>query len=282
MTIPEVPQQAPEPAAPTAAPQRRAGGNGLLVALSILCAVLLLATLGFGTGAAILSVTNDSAAADPGSTPTPKPTAKVDRDRTVHGIPVDVVSDIDFGYFFMTNTDAKGFTSLYSQIRNDDETRAVSVFFDVSLYDEDAVLLSRWPSSVYMLPGQVTLFTGVTVGNMLDVASIRIEQTSLSREEPRSTGTVVLDEARSGDNGLVGGKYTSTLGVEGRAAHVYLVAAVDNEVLGVCWDYENIPASGAFDFRCTLDPASRDEPEPITTLPDDAVVASYYTLDTIQ
>ena len=282
MTIPEVPQQAPEPAAPTAAPQRRAGGNGLLVALSILCAVLLLATLGFGTGAAILSVTNDSAAADPGSTPTPRPTAKVDRDRTVHGIPVEVVSDIDFGYFFMTNTDAKGFTALYSQIRNHDEKRAAIIFFDVSLYDEDAVLLSRWPSSVYMLPGQVTLFTGVTVGNMLDVASIRIEQTSLKYEEPRSTGTVVLDEARSGDNGLVGGKYTSTLGVEGRGAHVYLIAAVDNEVFGVCWDVENIPASGAFDFRCTLEPASRDEPQPIGALPEDAVVASYYTLDTIQ
>lgn len=282
MTIPEVPQQAPEPAAPTAASQRRVGGNGLLVALSVVCAVLLLATLGFGAGAAILSVTNVSAAADPGATPTPKPTAKVDRDRTVHGIPVDVVSDIDFGYFFMTDTDARGFTSLYSQIRNHDEKRAAIVFFDVSLYDEDAVLLSRWPSSVYMLPGQVTLFTGVTVGNMLDVASIRIEQTSLKYEEPRSTGTVVLDEARSGDNGLIGGKYTSTLGVEGRGAHVYLIAAVDNEVLGVCWDVENIPASGAFDFRCTLEPASRDEPQPIGTLPDDAVVASYYTLDTIQ
>lgn len=286
MTVPQIPNGepggtpagAPEDAPPAA--RRPAPGSALLVTLSIVCGVLLIATISFSTSILLLSLTPTEAGAEPTASMTPAESAEPDPLRTVQGRTVTVVSDIDFGYFFMSNTDARGFTSLYSQIHNDDEEQAVTAFFDISLYDEGHVLVSRWSSNEYLLPGQTTLFNGTVKENMLGVASIAIEQISIDHTPPAATGTLTLDEMRGGDGGLIEGTFTSTLGAPAEFSTVYLIGAVGDEIFAVCWDYWDLPAEGEFRARCTLEPTSRDEPEPIGTFPEDAVFTAFYTLDT--
>ncbi|MFD5224231.1 hypothetical protein ACFWHT_01280 [Microbacterium sp. NPDC058342] len=279
MSIPEVPRRDPQDAPPAPPAPGPAGGRPLLVALAITCAVLMLATIGFGVGALVLSAVSATAAPEPTPTATAS-TPEAEPDRVVQGREVSVVSDVEFGYFFMSSTDAQGFTSLYSQIRNDDEKRAFTAFFDVSLYDEDHVLLSRWTNNEYVLPGQTTLFSSVLRENMLGVASISVEQLSLEYAPPITTGTLTLDEVRGGDGGVIEGSFTSSLGAEADFSTVYLIGTVGDEVFAVCWDFWDLPATGGFRARCTLEPTSRDTPEPIGTFPDDAVFTAYYTLDT--
>ncbi|MDQ0614353.1 hypothetical protein QF046_001994 [Microbacterium sp. W4I4] len=256
-----------------------ARGVTLLVTLSIVCAVLLIATVTFGVST--LLVSNAAARPAPTSTKSPKPTEKpADADRVVQGREVEVVSDLDFGYFFMSTTDAHGYTALYSQISNTDAKRAATAFFDVSLYDEDDTLVSRWSANAYLLPGQATLFFSVLAENMLDVASIRVEQTSFELDAPIVTGTVVLDEMRGGDGGVVEGTFTSTLSAPAEYTEVAILGTVDGEVFALCTDFVDVPANGTFTARCTLEPTSRNEPEPIGDFPDEAFFSAFYTLDT--
>ncbi|BDZ39729.1 hypothetical protein [Microbacterium suwonense] len=256
-----------------------------LLTLSIVCAVLLITTVAFGVSTLLMSrMTIAQAAPTPAPTtsPTTAPGATEkpdDADRVVQGREVTVVSDLDFGYFFMSRTDAHGYTSLYSQIRNTDAKQAVTVYFDVSLYDDEGTLVSRWPTSSYLLPDQVTLFDSTLAENMLDVASISVEQTGISLDPPATTGTVKMTEARGGDGGVVEGAFTSSLSAPDGNAQVAIVGTVDGEVFALCADYVEIPANDTFTARCTLEPTSRNTPEPIGDLPDDTEITAFYLLD---
>ncbi|MDT0156014.1 hypothetical protein Q9R19_00070 [Microbacterium sp. ARD32] len=278
MTVPALPAP-PDPAAPVRQPAE-SPRSGLVIALAVVCAVLLLATIAFGGGALALSSAADAAPAPaPSASATPTPTPTAEPLPTVHGWPVSVVSDIEFRQFFLSEEDDRGFSALYADVRNPDQKQAATVFFDVSLYDEDGSLRGRWPASQYLLPGQESIFLSPLRQDLSQVASIRIEQVDLDLGAPITVGTVTTDKLRGGDGNLVVGDFTSTLDAPTDGADVFFVAIVDKEIVAACWAFAEIPANDTFDAHCRLEAASVTESDFDGTLPDDAKIATFFSLD---
>lgn len=267
------------PPAATLPPRHRR----LMIALSLVCAVLLAATAVLG--AATLWLSSAGSGAAPTSTPAPEPTptpgmAAESKPLKVRDFEVTTVSDLSFSGFALTATDEQGFTALYAVIENDDPAQAAEAFFDISVYGPDDRLVGRTPSNTYLLPGQKSLFYGVIASDMAEVERIRIEQTRFEQEAPAVTGTIRMDSILGGDEGLVEGTFSSTLSAPTEYTEVFIAGFVDGELFAACTRDVDIPASGGtFTVRCRLEPASADELMPISEFPADAVFDAYFALD---
>lgn len=275
MTIPTPPRSAP---LESAAAQPTQPGRRLILILAIVCGVLLLATGAFGAGALALSNAADAGPKPAASTASVPPTPDVDPSRQVRDCPVTVTSDIEFRQFFFSGPDAGGFSALFADIHNPDETRAATVFYDVSLYDEDDILISRWSANHYLLPAQNSIFVAPMKDSLSEVASITVEQTKFEYSTPIAAGTVTASEVRGGDENLVAGTFTSTLNAPS-SAKIYFVAQSDDEIIAACWSYADIPVNDTFTSHCRLEPASRTESDFDGTLPENVKIATFFELD---
>lgn len=271
---------APRVPEPSAAPTpEKDGRRGPVLALAITCAVLLLTTIGFGGAAAWLWF-DRSVAAAPESTPTPTPTAKSDaaEPQLVQGIEVTVVSDLEFGAFAMSKLVPDDYVSLYSSVTNPDSDQAAEVFFDITAYAEDGSILDRSPESVYILPGQTTMFEGLFGTDITDATRLVVEQTTGEFTDPVMTGEVVVDDVRGGE-GYVEVTATSTLSQVPEYAAIFIFGSLDGGIFGVCSTYPDVPAGGSFMAGCELEPVSADSPKTYSDFPKGAEFGAFIALD---
>lgn len=275
---PRIPTPAvPEPPIEAAAPN--ASRSGMVLVLAIACAALLVTTIGFGGAAAWLWF-DRSAAAAPEPTPTSTPTAATasGEPQIVQDIEVTAVSDLVFGSFAMSQIAPDDYVSLYATVTNEDPDMAAEIYFDVTAYAEDGSILDRNPTSVYILPGQVSMFQGLFSSDITEATTIEIEQTMGEFVAPIMTGEVVADSFRGGD-GFVEATLTSTLSQVPEYPEVYIAGFVDGTLFGVCSDMPDIPANASFTADCYLDAASADSPEEFRDFPKDAEFEAYLALD---
>lgn len=269
---PVVPDPPTEPA-PAKEPR-----NGLVLALAIACAVLLLTTIGFGGAAAWLWF-DRSATAAPEPTATPTGTAEAsDEPQIVQGIEVSTASDLEFGSFALSEISPDDYVSLYATVTNKDSDQAAEMYFDVTAYAEDGRILDRGAASVYILPGQVSMFDGVFSSDITEATSIKVEQTMGELVDPIMTGEVTTDSLRGGD-GFVEATLTSTLSQVPEYPELFIAGFVDGKLIGVCYDMPDIPANAGFTAGCYLEPASADSPQEYTDFPKDAKFEAYLALD---
>lgn len=269
------PPVAEAPPIPVTARESR---NGPVLGLAIACAALLITTIGFGGAAAWLWL-DRSAVAAPEPTPTPTAAAAADGEpQTVQGIEVSAVSDLEFGSFAMTQILPDDYVGIYATVTNHDSDQAAELYFDVTAYAEDGSILDRGPTSVYILPGQVSMFQGVFSSDISDAASIRIEQTMGEFVDPIMTGEVTTDTMLGGE-GFVEATLTSTLSQVPEYPEVYIAGYVDGELFGVCSDMPDIPSNASFTAGCYLEAASAESPEEFRDFPKDAEFEAYLALD---
>ncbi|MDQ0644384.1 hypothetical protein [Microbacterium murale] len=268
--------------APSIAVAPRDSRNGLVLALAIVCAVLLITTIGFGGVAAWLWFDRSAVAApQPPPTPTSTSATAADEPQIVQGIEVSTVSDLVFGSFAMSKITPDDYVGLYATVTNEDPERAAELYFDVTAYAEDGSILDRGPTSVYILPGQVSMFQGVFSSDITDAVSIRVEQTMGEFAEPIMTGEVTTDKMLGGE-GYVEATLVSTLSQVPEYPDVYIAGYVDGKLFGVCSDMPDIPSNAGFTSGCYLEAVSADsqaEFAEFTEFPKDAEFEAYLALD---
>lgn len=263
MTIPERPGEhefhprrlSSEPGAAVARPR-----SPLLITLSVLCAVLLVTTIGFAITTLSLWSNAPAGAPAPSASPSASPTPD-EAAQTVHGIPITVSSDLNIDNFAMTPPSGSKYTKLYTVISySGDDDEAVTALFDVTAYDSDGAIIDRAPASIYLLPGQTSVMQILLSGDIADSVSFAVEQTLFDVEAPVMTGELELDDLQSADGGYVEGDFTSTFSQASEYADVYFVAFVDGEIYAVCSDFLGIPANAPFTAGCYLDEAWNEKP----------------------
>lgn len=291
MTSPEPPSDgrwAPPgtpPGTPTAAPSQpgesRRRGSGLLIALSIACGVLLLATVALGATAVWLGSDRASLAAERAKA---EADAKAEREKSagvsyrLGDVELLTFSDLEFGSFAITEMDESGFSSIYSVIENPDAKQAAEVYFDVTAYAEDGTVIDRTPSNMYLLPGQKSLFQGIFTTDLSEAESFKIEQTSIEFDAPIMAGGISVDALASDGESYVEGEFTSTLDQVPEYPDLYVVGFIGDEIFAVCSDSPDIPANGAFTASCRLDYMVGTEPAKSKKLPKDATFDAFVEL----
>lgn len=273
--------------APAAQPARKRDRSPAVVALAIACGVLLLAAVGLGGTAAWLwgersRVETALAASEKRAAEQAEALEKLDigAKHQLEAFEVVVISDLELSDPVVTAPDRSGFVALYAPIVNENEEQAADVFFDVTAYSDEGRIIARTPASVYLLPGQTSLFRGILTSDMLEAETIRIEQTSLELQAPSVTGGVVLDSLAASESGYVEGQLTSTLSQASSFSDLFLVGFVDDKIFAVCSDFPEIPANGAFTASCDLEyasenPSTAEEVE----IPEDAIFDAFLALE---
>lgn len=266
--LPVPPTDAPRPSAPP-----RSRRNAGIIALSIACVVLLITTTGLGV-TTVIALRGSPV----GSAPTtPAPSATADTTPDVQGHPVVVFSDLPVDHFALDPR--PDLSTLYAVVTNDDSDQSVEASFDITAYDADGRILHRTLDLVHLLPGTATMLDASFLDPITDVDHFTIEQTSIEWITPTADAGVTIVEARTG-GGVVEADLTSTASVAVDFAEVYFVIFIDEEIVGVCYDYADLPVGdAALTARCRLDSAYAQNEVDVEDLPADAVVDVFLKLD---
>jgi len=273
-----VPVQAAPPGASsdTAPPKKR---NAALIALAIVCCVLLLSTIGLGITTALLLRGGSMI----GSPPSPEPTSTGQGTGSggataiVQGYPVTVASDLRVDHFALaSDTDI---STLYALVTNTNSNQVAQASFDITAYDADGRIIYRTLDLFYLLPGQTTAMDASFLAAVDDLDRFTVEQTRIEWSDPVISGGASIVEARTGDS-YVEADLTSTLSSVAEYTEVYLAVFVEDEIVGICSDLVDFPASGgALKVSCGLDPAYEDDEVDLDDLPADAEVDVFLKID---
>lgn len=269
-----VPTAPPSPPSDTAPPKKR---NAALIALAIVCSVLLLSTIGLGITTALL-LRGGSVI---GSPPSPEPTATDQGSggatASVQGYAVTVASDLRVDHFALTSdTDI---STLYALVTNTNSNQIAQASFDITAYDADGRIIYRTLDLFYLLPGQTTAMDASFLAAVDDLDHFAVEQTRIEWVDPAISGGASIVEARTGDS-YVEADLTSTLSAVAEYTEVYLAVFVEDEIVGICSDLVDFPASGGtLTVSCGLDPAYDMSEVDLDDLPADAEVDVFLKID---
>lgn len=258
--------------------------SGLLLALSILSGVLLLTTIVFaGTTVWLFSTRSAPAATDHKNDPDAegeKADKKEGTEVMLGGVPVEVTSDLKFGSFGLSAPDGSRFSSIYATVKNDDKTNAAAVSFDITVYDKKNQILGRTPTHLYLLPGQTSMFYGIVDADITSSASVALEQTRMERSAPAISGGIKIDELGMDDeSGYVLGTFTASLTAVPEFPDVFMAAFDGERLIAACYGSPDIPAEGAFESDCILEPLGQEKLSGELKLPKDVEFEVYLALD---
>ncbi|MBO0979513.1 hypothetical protein [Microbacterium sp. SD291] len=257
--------------------------KGLLIGLSIAFSVLTLTTVGFGAATIFLLATNGTADAAPSASPTPTPTATPGHaSATIQGFDVSAVSDLSVEQFALAIPSHSETANIYALLTNESESQAADAYFDVTTYREDGRIVERGLDIVYVPPGQTGVLQVELPEDLSGVVSIVIEQTIIDWLAPAvSGGAEVVSVTSTGlSDDFLDVQLTSTLSRPVDGADVHLIGYVDDQIVGVCELWTDIPESGvSFEDLCDWSPAVADEPVPAEALPDGIEFEAYVRFD---
>lgn len=252
----------------------------LLVGLSIAFGVLTLAAVGFGFTTMQLLGARAAVVAEPTPTPTATPTKKGPPSATIDGYEISAITDLTAERFALT-VGFDGSTKVYTLLTNEDASQAADTSFDVTSYRADGTIVERGSGSVYVQAGASAMLELRLPADLTEVETIVIEQTRLDWSAPDVTGEVtVVAMPGDGDLGVFDVQYTSGLSRPVESVDVYVLVSVDDEIIGVCNGWEDIPASGtSFEGICYWEPAAIEDPVAEGPLPDGVKFEAYVSLD---
>ena len=246
--------------------------KGLLIGLSIAFSVLTLTTIAFGASTIFLLATGRATASAPSPSPTPTPTASAGhQSTTIDGFSVSSVSDLSVDHFALAVPSHSEAAHVYALLTNESGSQAADAFFDVTTYREDGSIVERGLDIVYVPPGETGILQVELPEDLSEVVAIVIEQTMVDWLAPAvSGGADVVSATSSGLSELLEVRLSSTLSQPVDGVDVYVVGYVDDEIVGFCDLWADIPESGvAFDDLCDWAPAVSDEPVLADALPED-------------
>jgi hypothetical protein len=162
---------------------------------------------------------------------------------------------------------------------NENSDAVADFTFDLTAYRADGTVVDRTSDVVFVLPGQTSVFQGIFSLDLSEAVRFTLEQVRTEWTPPPITGGITLTEARAG-SGVVEVDLASTLSVPAEYTDVFLVAFVDDEIVGLCSRLEDMPAAGGtVTTRCALDPAYPEKPTALEDLPPDAEVDAFLAID---
>lgn len=236
--------------------------NGALIALSIASAVLLLTTIAFAGTTAWLFTTRGAPATTERKADE-KTDGRGDKEETklrAGGIALEVTSDLTFDSFGVSNREGDTLNPIYAIVKNEDKTRAAEAYFDITLYDKKNRVIARTPSNVYLLPGQTSMFYGAVGGEIASGERIVVEQTSIELVDPVLSGGIKIDELSMDEEiGYVLGNFTASLSAAPEYPDVFMAAFDGDRLVAACQASPDIPAEGAFEADCILEPLGQDK-----------------------
>lgn len=255
--------------------------RGLLIGLSIAFSVLTLTTIGLGAATIALLSFSGSATAAP-ATPSPTPSFPPGyAATTIDGYEISAVTDLTVDAFALTVSAYDGDVSLNALMTNEDETRGAQVFFDITAYREDGSIIERGLDIVYAPPGETSIMRS-SLPDLDEAVAITVEQTAIDWLAPDVTGGATVDTVTAtGLGDLLEYTLTSTISVPTEYVDLFLVGSLDDEIVGVCTGFEDIPASGvSFEGHCDWENAAIADPIDVEDeLPDDVEFRVYVRLD---
>lgn len=276
---PAVPLPAPVP--PTGAPldHQPRKRRSALIALAIACSVLLLSTIGLGI-TTLLLLRGGSAitlAPSPGPTSTTIDSDSGAATATVQGYPVTVMSDLRVDHFTLASDTRV--STLYALVTNTNSNQVAQASFDITAYDADGRVIYRTLDLFYLLPGQTTVMDASFLAALNDLDHVAVEQTRIDWIDPTISGGADIVEARTGES-YVEADLTSTLSASAEYTEVYLVVFVEDEIVGICYDLLDFPASGnALTVSCGLEEAYDEDQVDLDDLPTDTEVDVFLKID---
>lgn len=272
-TLPVPPLVQPTDPAPPSVPPQQPRRTGAIIALSIACSILLLTTIGLGVTTAITLWGSPIGIAQP----EPTPTSTAEAAPEVQGHPVIVTSDLTIDHFALDPR--SDLSTLYALVTNEDADQTAQASFDITAYDADGRILHRNIDLVFVFPGETTMLDASFLDPITGVDHFTIEQTSIDWVTPTATAGIAIVEARTGE-GVVEADLTSTAAAATEFSEVYFAVFVDEEIIGVCYDYVDLPAGETtLTARCRLDAAYAEDEVDVEDLPADAVVDVFLKLD---
>ena len=276
----------PAPAASGAAPRAR---SGLLIALSIASGVLLLTTIAFAGTTAWLFTTRGAPAAVEQKTETEQKTDKKPDGKSepaketefmVGGTDLQVFSDLTFDSFGVHTIAGENLNPIYATVKNENKTQAAEAYFDITLYDKKDRVIARTPANVYLLPGQTSMFYSAVGGDFPSGERVVVEQTSIEFSEPILSGGIKIDELSMDEEiGYVLGNFTASLSAVPEYPDVFMAAFDGDRLVAACQASPDIPAEGAFEADCILEPLGQEKASGKLKLSKDVEFEVYLALD---
>lgn len=265
--------------APGSDASSRTGRSRAVVVLAILSALLLVTTICFGATALVLW-NRDAAAPSPSASPSTTQNQHLDADgASIHGIPLQISSQLTFVDVAMENAVPDAYTLLYAVIENPSSDQAVTAFFDVTAYSADGAVIDRTPTDAYLLPGQQTVVTAIFSGDLTSAERIVIEEITHESGLPAFTGDVAVTGEISVDQAHVRAAFTSSLSAVAEYAEIYFVGVYEDEIFAVCTAFVDIPANASFTADCGLDPVWTSAERDIDAAMDEATFTAYAAYD---
>ncbi|GAT72888.1 hypothetical protein [Microbacterium hydrocarbonoxydans] len=255
-------------------------GNRLLIALSIAFSVLTLTTIGFGVSTVVLLNGAHGAVEKP--LPTPTPTAEASGETTtIDGFEISAATDFTVEEVALAVQAYNERASVYAVLTNESGAEAAYAFFDVTSYREDGTIVERGLDIVYVPPGDSSILQAELPEDLSEVVSIVMEQTDIEWSAPANGGGVdVTSIASTSSTDHVEVQLTSELDTAAENIDIYVFAHVDDELVGVCHVWADIPAAdGSFDDLCDWAPTPIDDPVMGDEIPEDAVFDAYVRLE---
>lgn len=257
--------------------------SGALIALSIASGVLLLTTIAFAGTTAWLFTTRGTPATTEQKTDKKADGQGDQAEETklmAGGIALEVISDLTFNSFGVSNREGDTLNPIYATVKNEDKTRAAEAYFDITLYDKKNRVIARTPSNVYLLPGQTSMFYGAVGGEIASGERIVVEQTSIELVDPVLSGGIKIDELSMDEEiGYVLGKFTASLSAAPEYPDVFMAAFDGDRLVGACQASPDIPAEGTFEADCILEPLGQENASGKLKLSKDVEFEVYLALD---
>lgn len=253
----------------------------LLIGLSIAFSVLTLTAVAFGV-ATIALLGNRAAAPGPAPTPTQAAASAPPAD-IIDGVEITAFSDLAAERFALASSYGDS-VSVYVLLTNEDGSQAVEAFFDVTTYREDGSIVDRGLDIVYIPPGDTGVLQVELPEDLSEAESIVIEQTAIDLYAPDvAGGAAVVSMESAGLEDVFEVQLTSELSGPVENAFVYVFAYADDEVIGICELWGDIPTGGsAFDGLCDWAPTPIDNPVTDGTLPDGVEFEAYVRMENPQ
>ena len=261
--------------------------SGLLLALSILSGVLLLSTIVFA-GTTVWLFSTRGAPAQTEQKPTGQAEGETDGkgdsaksgEFLLGGVPLEVVSDLKFASFGAGNSEGSNYSGLYATVKNENKTQAATAFFDFTAYDKENRVIARTPSNVYLLPGQTSMYYGVIDEKIAKAERLVLEQTSIEFGAPVLTGGIKIDDlGMDEESGYVLGNFTASLSATPEYPDFFIAGFDGDQLVAACQAMPDIPAEGAFEADCILEPLGQEKTPKTLKLPKDAEFKVYLALD---
>lgn len=261
--------------------------SGLLLTLSILSGVLLLSTIVFaGTTVWLFSTRGAPAQTEQNPADQVEGESGDDGDTVkptklqLGGTPLEVVSDLEFGSFGVGNSAGSNYSGLYATVKNKNEKKAVTVFFDFTAYDKENRVIARTPGNIYLLPGQTSMFYSVIDEKFAQAERLILEQTMIELTDPALTGGIKIDDlSMDKDSGYVVGNFTASLSATPEYPDFFIAGFDGDQLVAACQAIPDIPAEGAFEADCILEPLGQEKTPKTLKLPKDAEFEVYLALD---